>query len=101
MSKARVRRELILAPIAMEFFDGGGVWVEDEFDAVTVAVAVTVVVVVAEMVSVLLLGDVEPDVRLYITSPAGMENGEWLPLVLNLQVVLEVSDSPQQNMVPW
>ena len=62
MRRPRVRNELILAPIAMEFLDGGGVWVVDEVDAVTVAVAVTVVV--AEMVSVLLLGDVEPDVRL-------------------------------------
>ena len=79
----------------MSFFDDGKVGVEDEFDADIVAVAVTVVmaetvsvlllgevdpagvaviVVMAETVSVL-LGDVEPDVRLLITSPAGTEKG--------------------------
>ena len=45
---------------------------------------------VTETVSVL-LGDVEPDVRLKITNPESMENGELLPFVLNEQVLLEAS----------
>ena len=77
MSNPRLRNPLIPAPIATSFLDDGAVWIEDEFDAVTVAVAVTVVVaemvaetvtvavtvVVVEMFSVL-LGYVEPVVRL-------------------------------------
>lgn len=73
MSNARPRKPLIPALIPISFLDDGAVWVEDELDAVTVIVADTVVVadtvavaetvVVAESVSVL-LGDVEPDVRL-------------------------------------
>lgn len=61
MTNARPKKPLIPALIPTSFLDDGAVWVEDELDAVTVAVAVTVVV--AETVSVL-LGDVEPDVRL-------------------------------------
>ena len=76
MRSARVRNMLVLAPIAMSFRDDGAAVavVVDETVAVllgdvdTVAVAVTVTVSVS-------LGDVEPDVRLYITSPAGMEKG--------------------------
>ena len=62
MTNARPKKPLIPALIPTSFLDDDGVvWVEDELDAVIVAVAVTVVVV--ETVSVL-LGDVEPDVRL-------------------------------------
>ena len=61
MSNARPKRPLNPALMAISFLDDGAVGVEDELDAVTVAVAMTVVV--AETVSVL-LGDVEPDVRL-------------------------------------
>ena len=88
MSSARLRNPLIPAPIATSFRDDGVVRVEDEVNADTVAVAVIVVVaefdadtvavavtvIVAETGSVL-LGDVEPDVRLKITSPAGIEKG--------------------------
>ena len=48
------------------------VWGETDADAVAMIVLVTVSVV---------LGDVEPDVRLYITSPASTENGAVLPFV--------------------
>ena len=56
MRNARPRKPLIPALIATSFFDGGAVWVENEFNADTVAVAVTVVV--AETVLVL-LGDLD------------------------------------------
>ena len=50
---------------------------ETDADAkVVVFVAMIVVVTVSVM-----LGDVEPDVRLYITNPASTENGAALPFV--------------------
>ena len=51
----------MLAAIATWVFDDDG-----DDDVVTVSVR---------------LGDVEPDVRLYITNPASTENGAALPLV--------------------
>ena len=60
--------------------------------AVTIAVAVTVI----EAMFVL-LGDVEPDVRLKITGPSSIENGVVLPLVLLKQVLVDGSAWPQQN----
>lgn len=57
----RPKKPLIPALIPISVLNDGVVWAEDELDAVIVAVVVTVVV--AENVSVL-LGDVEPDVRL-------------------------------------
>lgn len=44
----------------------------------TVVIFVAMIVVVTVSV---MLGDVEPDVRLYITNPASTENGAALPLV--------------------
>ena len=82
MRNPRPRNTLMPAAIATSSFDDGVRWVEDEFDAHSVAVVVTVLVaemvsklleddsvtvavtvVMAETVSVL-FGDVEPDVRL-------------------------------------
>lgn len=68
------------------------------------AVAVTVTVIgaadaVGETVrnsSYVLLGDVEPEVRLKMTLPAGTRNGAELPLVLFKQVSLSRSTEPQQ-----
>ena len=78
--------------------------------AFAVAVAVKVAVVVAADTTVsqameltvtvvvsVLLGDVEPDVRLKITAPASMKNGEKLPLLPNKQVLLNGFMLPQQN----
>ena len=61
--------------------------------------AVTVDVVMIVAVSVL-LGAVEPDVRLKITSPASMKNGDELPRVLIKQVLLYGSMLLQQNFDP-
>ena len=58
--------------------------------------AVVVVVTMTVAVSVL-LGDVEPDVRLKMTSPASMKNGVELPLVLFKQVLVNGFMLPQQN----
>lgn len=67
-------------------------------DASVVAVVVTVAVaVIVTVASFVLLGDVEPDVRLKITSPAGMPKGDVLPLVAIMQVSLEGSTWLQQN----
>ncbi len=55
--------------------------------AVIVAMAVVVAVMVIEIVSVL-LGDVEPDVRLKITCPASMDIGAVLPFVGVMHVLL-------------
>ena len=65
-------------------------------DLMITGVAVAVDVIVTVVVSVL-LGDVEPDVRLNITSPASMEKGDELPLVLVKQVLLNGFMLPQQK----
>ena len=72
---------------------------EREFNADTdaVAVAVVVAVMVIEMVSVL-LGAVEPDVRLKITSPASMDIGAVLPLVGVMHVLLYALPGLQQDI---
>ena len=60
------------------------VLVVGESDAGLQVATGTVVVFVAMIVAVtvsVILGDVEPDVRLYITNPASTENGASLPLV--------------------
>lgn len=96
------------APTAASFLDDDEVDVmrmEGELDANADAVAVVVTVIwaaVAEAVRVtgsgfVLLGDVEPDVRLKITSPASIKNGDVVPLVAFKQVLLEGSTWPQQN----
>lgn len=85
------------APIATLLLDDekdGAVLVEEELNAEAVAVAVTVTV--AEMVFAL-SSDVEPDVRLTITSPAWIKNGAVLPSVPTIQVSLEASTWLQQN----
>ena len=74
--------------------------------AVTVTVAVVVAVnatlpgavdVITTVVVSVLLVDVEPDVRLLITSPASTENGRKLPLVPFKHVLLNGFMLPQQN----
>ena len=64
--------------------------------AFAVAVAVTVVVTVTGVVSVL-LGDVEPDVRLKITDPASTKIGAVLPFVAVIHVLLYALPGLQQN----
>ena len=91
--------------------------IDEGFDAVAVALSVTVAIAVvvavlldltmtgaAATVDVIitvavsvLSGDVEPDVRLKITSPASIKNGDELPLVLVRQVLLNGFTLPQQN----
>ena len=78
----------MLAVIATSFSDDGGgrdeVLVVGESDAGLQVATGTVVVFEAMIVAVtvsVMLGDVEPDVRLYITNPASTENGAALPLV--------------------
>ena len=74
-------------------------WTGREFVAEAVAVTVigAAVAVIVTGATFVLLGDVEPDVRLKITSPALMKNGDVLPLVATLQVLLDGSAWPQQN----
>ncbi len=61
-----------------------------------IGAAISVPVIVSEVVSVL-FGEVEPDVRLKITSPASTKKGKELPLVLMRQVLVVESISLQQN----
>ena len=70
--------------------------VDRELDAETGPTVVTVAVTVTGVVSVS-LGDVEPDVRLKITSPALMKNDAVLPLVGFKHVLLFAKPTPQQN----
>lgn len=70
--------------------------VAEAVTVVGVAAAVAVTVTVASFVS---LGDVEPDVRLKITSPTSIGNGAVLPLVALLQVLLNGLPWLQQNKV--
>ena len=86
--KATPNSALILAAIATWFSDdddgGNEVLVGGETDADAKVATGTVVVFVAMTVVVtvsVILGDVEPDVRLYITNPASTENGAALPFV--------------------
>lgn len=60
--------------------------------------AIVVVIVIVTVAVSVLLGDVEPDVRLKMTCPAIMLNGAELPLVLFKQVLVFESKLPQQNM---
>lgn len=70
--------------------------VDREPDAETGPAVVTVAVTVIGVVSVS-LGDVEPDVRLKITSPALMKNVAVLPLLGFEHVLLFAKPGPQQN----
>ena len=89
--KAAPSSALMLAAIATWFSDddddddeGDEILVEGETDADAKVATGTVVVFVAMIVVVtvsVVLGDVEPDVRLYITNPASTENGAALPFV--------------------
>ena len=88
----------IPAPIATSLieeeegdFDGDAKATEE---AVAVIVAAAVTVTVAVFV---LLGDVDPDVRLKITCPALTGKGVLLPLVGMRHVLLNGSDWLQQN----
>ena len=82
------------APVAASLFDANEdvLRTEEGFETDSVVVAVTVTVT-----AFVLLGDVEPDVRLNITSPASMKKGDVLPLVATMQVSLDGSAGPQQN----
>ena len=96
---------LTTAPAAIPLFDDDEVvLIEREVDAGAVATAETVVVIVIGTVVVIvigatfvLLGDVEPDVRLKITCPASSGNGAWLPLVELMHVLLYGLPGLQQN----
>ena len=76
--------------------DEEGLVVEREVDTETGPAAVTVAVTVPGVFSVI-LGDVEPDVRLKITSPASIKNGLVLPLVDMEHELLLAKPGPQQN----
>ncbi len=76
------------APIAVSLLDDDDLdvfWTEGEPDGKVNGVAVAVTVTVAVFV---VLGDVEPDVRLKITSPASMKKGAVLPLLAVKHVLL-------------
>ena len=82
-----------------EFGSVGGVAVDE---TVTVAVEETVNVAVEESLMVvvsLLLGEVEPDVRLNITFPAWTGNGAVLPRVLAIHALVDELPGPQQKAV--
>ena len=70
--------------------------VERILDAETGPAVVTVAVTVTREVAVS-LGDVEPDVRLNITSPGSMKNGAVSPLVGFEHVLLFAKPAPQQD----
>lgn len=55
-------------------------------DVVTVTVAMSV-----------WLGEVEPDVLLNMTRPAGTWNGVWLPCVLSIHSLVDELPGPQQK----
>ena len=90
--KATPNSALMLAAIATSFSDDDDdeddgsdeILVAGKSDAdamvATGPITVLVAMIVAVTVSVM-LGEVEPDVRLYITNPASTENGAALPLV--------------------
>ena len=86
------------APIATSLLEeeegqfNGDASAAEEAVAVIVAAALTVTVSVF-----VLLGDVDPDVRLKITCPALTGKGLLLPLVGMRQVLLNGSDWLQQN----
>ena len=111
MRNATPSSALIPAPIATPRFDDDEddeVLKEDELDgdanlaavvvAVVVAVAMTVAVTVVLTVFVM-LGDVEPDVRLKITNPASTKNGSLLPLVATQHDWLPMIPWSQQNLI--
>lgn len=73
---------------------------DDDADAgagvVAAGLEVAVAVVVTEAVFVL-VDNVQADVRLNITGPSSIENGDLLPFVLLIQVLFDESAWPQQN----
>ena len=73
--------------------------VVNEIMAVVVAVTMDDDETVTVITSIL-LGDVEPVVRLYITLPAGMRKGAELPRVETLHWFDDISKSPQQKCKP-
>ena len=92
------------APTAVPIFDDDddddddeeALVVNEELDAETGPAVVTVAVTVTGVLSVS-LGDVEPDVRLKITSPALIKNVALPPLVGCKHVLLFANPTPQQN----
>lgn len=66
---------------------------------VTVVVAAAAVAVMVTVASFVWLGEVEPDVRLKITRPTSIGNGEVLPLVAVMHVLLDWLPWPQQKRV--
>lgn len=91
MRNAAPSSALIAAPTATSFFDDDDdakFWIEGQFDGEGDAADDIFGVAVTAVVSVL-LGDVEPDVRLKITCPAGIQNGAVLSLVAVMHVPLE------------
>lgn len=92
----------IPAPIATSSFDGDdgdededdATCTEEEFEVNAKAGVVAVTVTVAVFV---ILGDVEPDVRLNITCPAGTKKGTALPLVISTHVLFNESTGLQQK----
>ena len=85
------------APVLDDDDDDEALIVDRGLDAETGPAVVTVAVTITEVVSVL-LGDVEPDVRLKITSPALMKNDALLPLEGFTHVLLFAKPPPQQNL---
>ena len=72
----------------------------EEF-AVLDEAAADVTVTVAMVVVSLLLGEMDPDVRLKMTLPATRGNGVILPRVLNLHVLDELSGPQQKELPSW
>ena len=83
----------------MRFVRGVAVVDEATFDEATVDEA-TMDDIVTVIVS-LLLGEVEPDVRLNITLPAGTGNGAVLPRVLKSHALVDELPGPQQKDPPF
>ena len=110
MTRSPSPSNALTAPVAVTSFfnddgDDGVVQIEGEPGDVAVAVVVdvTMEVLVAADVTMtvtvsVVLGDVDPDVRLLITSPASIKNGAELPLELIRQVLLNGSMLLQQNI---
>ncbi len=83
------------APIPASRLDGDGD--ADAGAGITAAgLGVAVAVVVTEAVFVV-VEKLQADVRLKITGPSPIENGDLLPFVLLIQVLSDESAWPQQN----
>ena len=99
MRNARPSGTPIPVPIATSLLEGEEGQFDDDDSVAEESVGVIPVpeAVTVTMAGAVLLGDVEPEVRLKITWPALRGKGVWLPFVGMRQVLLKGSDWLQQK----